>query len=344
MLAKNARGAICAADDKEAAVHISIPAVATAPHPKDGDPARLQSPAASRTLLVYYSQSGQTRRAAELLALRLGLDTADAARWRKLEDDPGIVGKYPMPWSFFGFLKAQPGSLRPRERFETHGAIDAATFDTLVLLYPVWFLSPASPIGAWLRQLPAGALAGKRVVTVCTSRNMWVEAQRLVREQVEAKGGAVVAHAALEDRNPEVKTLVTTLHFFLTGNKQFQSEKCRSAFPAFGIADAEYARLCDFIDAVARMQPDDRIAAYDIKPRRVLAEIVGRRISRVYCALWPVMRHLPRPVGDAYMGLVAVATMLSIIVLMPPTALLVKLPGLSRLIQRWPDKMLSKVN
>jgi hypothetical protein len=294
----------------------------------------------ARVLIVYYSQSGQTGRAAELLARSFAAGAT--TRFCNLADDPGINGLYPMPWSLFGFLRAQPGSFTPRERFQSHASIEPGEFDILALVYPVWFLSPASPVGAWLNQLPAGCLAGKCVLTVCTSRNMWVEAQRIVRERIEEKGGIVVAHAALEDRAPEAKSLITTPYFFLTGNRRFANPKRRAAFPAFGIDEAEYDRFANFGKAVAAMQPNDRVAAFDIKPRRVLAEIVGRRISLFYCGLWPLVRHLPRSVGDAYMGLVAVATLISMVLLMPPTALVARLPGISRWLSSWPEKMLSR--
>jgi len=301
----------------------------------DGDPV-----GGARILIVYYSQAGQTERAAELLARSFGAGAT--IQLRNLANDLGIRGLYPMPWSFFGFLRAQPGSFSPRERFETHAAVEPDSFDIMVLVYPVWFLSPASPVGAWLEQLPRGCLAGKRIVTVCTARNMWVEAQRIVRELIEENGGIVVAHAALEDRAPEAKSLVTTPYFFLTGSKSFASAKRRAAFPPFGIDDAEYDRLGRFGAAVAAMRSNERVAAFDTKPRRVLAEIVGRRISQFYCGLWPLVRHLPSGVGNAYMGLVAVATIISMIVLMPPTALVARLPGLSRLLASWPDKLLSR--
>lgn len=294
----------------------------------------------SRVLIVYYSQAGQTRRAAELLGR--SFDAGATIRFCNLANVPGIGGLYPMPWSFFGFLRAQPGSFRPREQFYGHASLELKDFDLLVLVYPVWFLSPASPVGAWLEQLPAGCLTGKRVVTVCTARNMWVEAQRIVRQQIEKKGGVVVAHAALEDRAPDAKTLVTTPYFFLTGNKSFENPKRRAAFPPFGIDETEYDRLARFGEAVAAMQSHERLAAFETKPRRVLAEIVGRRISQFYCSLWPVVRHLPRAVGDVYMSLVAVATVVSMLVLMPPTVLVARLPGLSRLLASWPDKMLSR--
>jgi hypothetical protein len=246
-----------------------------------------------------------------------------------------------MPWSFFDFLRAQPGSFNPRECFATHAAIDPDDFDVLVLVYPVWFLSPASPVGAWLRQLPDACLSRKRVITVCTSRNMWVEAQRIVRELIEEKGGMVVAHAALEDRSPEAKTLITTPYFFLTGKKTFADAKRRATFPPFGIDEGEYERLERFAKDVAAMNANDRVSAFDIRPRRVLAEIVGRRISQLYCSLWPLVRPLPRPAGDAYMTTVAIATIVSIAMLMPPTALIARLPGLSRLLAAWPSRLLS---
>jgi hypothetical protein len=309
--------------------------------PDDGN-ARAARAGRARVVIAYYSQAGQTRRAAELLARSFDASARATARSCNLADDAGISGLYPMPWSFFGFLRAQPGSFRPREKFASQASIDPGDFDVLVLVYPVWFLSPASPVGAWLEQLPAGCLAGKRVITVCTSRNMWVEAQRIVRERIEQKGGIVVAHAALEDRAPEAKSLITTPYFFLTGNKRFASPKRRAAFPPFGIDETEYERLARFGHAVAAMQSHHRIASFEIKPRRVLAEIVGRRISQFYCGLWPLVRHLPRAVGDGYMGLVAVATIISMLVLMPPTALVARLPGLSRLLAAWPDKMLSR--
>jgi hypothetical protein len=258
--------------------------------------------------------------------------------------NPEVKQKYKFPWTLVDFLLAQPESFEGRMDLaaSSQQMPDVAAFDRIIIAYPVWFLSPAVPISAWLSSLPDGSLAGKDVVSICTCRNMWFEAQRHVRRLVEKKGGRIVAHATLEDLAPTAATLVTTPRFFLTGSRSFSESSpawVQRKFPPFGVTESEY----DALRVWSRTALAAPASVALCRPRAplVLAELVGRRISRLYCAAWPLVKRAPRWVPTLYMLLVAVLTMVSIVVLMPPAAVLGKLPPLRGMLQRLANRVTS---
>ncbi len=293
-----------------------------------------------RILGVVYSQTGQTARAME----RYLEGAAPAAEYTvsrvNLAEDPGVRGMYHHPWSFFDFLRALPGSHRPEL---ATGSVPLDGVDILVIAYPVWFLSPAAPVGSFLRGLPAGALDGKAVITISTSRNMWFEAQRLVRRLVEAKGGRVHAHVALEDRGPTYATLITTPRFFLTGKDRFQSPLASRLFPPFGVAEGEYAALREWAGAHPAGAPPADGGFFKLKTPLALAEVVGRRIFSALLTPWAFFRHRGKVAQNAYLLVVAACTMLGILLLLPPLAILGSLPPLRQILaRRWRSSLISK--
>ncbi len=293
-----------------------------------------------RILAVTYSQAGQTARAAD--ALLAGLSAAADVEITRLALDPEAPRG--LPWRFFDFVRALPEAVRPAAPGGAARVDPAAlaSADTVVLAYPVWFLSPATPVAGFLRTLPDGALAGKQVITVATCRNMWVEAQKVVRRLVEARGGRVVAHAALVDRAPTYASLVTTPRFFLTGKRTFESRAMRRLFPEFGIRDAEYARLA----AWARTLPADPDGPprthFELDTSMALAEAVGRRIFRLLTLPWPLVRPRPRPAQNLYLTLVVAAMVVAILALLPPLAVLGGLPPMRRRAARWSERLTSR--
>jgi flavodoxin len=106
----------------------------------------------TRTLVVYHSRSGYTRRIAQALAARLGADLDEIRIVQPLDGWPGYV---------MCALEAITGlapALRPMRRDPSH-------YGCVVIGTPVWFWSVSSPVRAWFER---HRLRGRRFAFFCT--------------------------------------------------------------------------------------------------------------------------------------------------------------------------------
>lgn len=104
-----------------------------------------------RTLIVYHSRSGNTRRVAQALAQRLD---ADLDEIRIVQPMQGALG-YLM--CAIESMAALTPALRPAHR-------NPARYDLVVVGTPVWFWNVASPVRSWLEAHPLK----QRVAFFCT--------------------------------------------------------------------------------------------------------------------------------------------------------------------------------
>lgn len=104
-----------------------------------------------KTLIVYYSMSGNTDFAARWIAERIGAETLRIEP-EKAYPDKGFKKFF---WGGKSAVMAETPPLRPY-------SFDAADFDQVVLGFPVWAGTLAPPLRTFLRD-NAESLAGKRV-------------------------------------------------------------------------------------------------------------------------------------------------------------------------------------
>ena len=92
---------------------------------------------ASRTLVVFYSRSGTTRRIAEALAEALKCDLEEIT-----EPKPRI--------GFLGYLRSLLEARRKRPSSIAPNKHDVSSYDLVVIGTPVWAWSLSSPVRAYL--------------------------------------------------------------------------------------------------------------------------------------------------------------------------------------------------
>lgn len=135
----------------------------------------------TKTLIVFHSRTGYTRRVARDLAGRLGADL----------DEIRIVQPMHGPLGYaLCAIEAIAGlapALRPAHR-------DAAAYDLVVVGTPVWFWSLASPVRSWLERF---GRRGKRFAFFCTMGGSG--AGRVFAVMKELTGGEPIASLALTD-------------------------------------------------------------------------------------------------------------------------------------------------
>lgn len=276
-----------------------------------------------KTLVICYSQAGQTRKAVDYYLSCKGL-AKERVDIINLAEDPAVGAHYPFPWSVFDFLRAQPEAFRGEMALERVEIPDLAPYERIVIAYPVWFLSPAIPMTAFLRHLPDNSFAGKSIVTLCTCRNMWVRAQLIIAGEIRRLGGRIEAHATLEDTAPSKVSLMTTLHYFITGKKEFDTPEKQRKYGMFGIKEAEYQAFLDWLSTAG--EAEHPRAFFRFRESLVLAELIGRRISQFIYLPWELLRFLPKWVQNVYLAFGGVLTVVLILLLLPPTAIIGNLP------------------
>lgn len=189
-----------------------------------------------RILLIFYSQSGEAARVATIFETEMaGFGHSVTTARLHPQDD------YPYPWGSIGrFFDVMPEThlgLPPpirRPMFDPEAA-----FDLVVLISPVWFLSPALPVQSFFRTPQAAVLRGRPVMTVTVSRAMWQQGSEGLKRLLAAAGARHIDNVVVTHQGSPVATLVSTPRALLSG----KGGRLMGIFPEPGVADAEHARL-----------------------------------------------------------------------------------------------------
>ncbi|MDR1063724.1 MAG: dialkylresorcinol condensing enzyme [Azoarcus sp.] len=238
-------------------------------------------------LVVSYSQSGQLADIVAALTRPL-LEAGAGIHHEVLRPVPA----FPFPWPFLAFFDVFPESVRLDPRPNQPLALaSGAEFDLVILAWPVWFLSPAQPVTAFLQSADGKRLlAGKPVVSVVVCRNMWLAAFDTLKTLVAEAGGRLVDHVAFTDRSPSLATFITTPRWMLTGRRDRFLGLPPAGVDAHQIAGA--ARFGSALaDALARGEEKHGrpmlggLRAVTVTPHLVLSERAGRRAFRVWSGL-----------------------------------------------------------
>jgi hypothetical protein len=189
-----------------------------------------------RILLIFYSQSGEADRVATIFReeFEAAGHVVTAERLRPEAD-------YPYPWGsirrFFDVMPetqlGEPPPIRP-PRFDP----DAA-FDLVVLVFPVWFLSPALPVQGFFRTSKAAVLRGVPVLTVTVSRAMWQQGSETLKRLLAAGGAHQIDNVVVTHQGSPIATLVSTPRALLSG----KSGRLAGVFPEAGVAEADRERV-----------------------------------------------------------------------------------------------------
>jgi hypothetical protein len=277
-----------------------------------------------RVLIVYYSQSGDVARMAEAFAAPLRAAGAELV-WEKIEP----VAEYPWPWrNVFRFFDVMPEcvtELPPAivpPKFSPHDR-----FDLVILAYQVWFLSPSLPIQGFLRSEHARVLRGRKVITICVSRNMWHRASERMKAVLAEAGAMHVDNVVVTHQGAPSVTFITTPRALLTGKRG----RLGGVLPKAGVHEAQQDRMGLLGETVARQLDtlDDPAAgpllrgmgAVEVNRRYVVPERVGWRCFRIWARVIRWLGRFGRPLRSVGIFLF-VHFLLLLIVLGIPLAML----------------------
>jgi hypothetical protein len=249
-----------------------------------------------KILVVEYSQTGQLASVLDALLAPLQAEGSGVVVVReKLQPIPA----YPFPWPFWQFMDTFPEAVAGESPSLAPLSVEATgDFDLVILGYPVWFLSPAPPLMGFLRsETGRRLLKGKPVVTVTACRNMWLNAQETMKQELRAASAHHCDHVALVDRGSAFATFITTPRWMMSGRK--------NAFwglPAAGVAPEDIAGSRRFGLALREALKNGEeqrggpllhgLRACVVDERLIASEKVGRRSFSIWSRL---LRALGRP-------------------------------------------------
>lgn len=183
-----------------------------------------------KVLVINYSQSGQLDEILDSLTSTLTNSISIDRINVKLKKP------FPFPWTSKAFFDAMPESvleiptpIQPLNFAETQ-------YDLILLGYQPWFLSPSIPTTSFLKDPEfEKRLKGTPVISVLGARNMWINSQKSIVDTIQQGGGKLVANIPLVDNASNLASVVSILHWMLTGKKT----KKWGIFPKPGVSDED---------------------------------------------------------------------------------------------------------
>lgn len=165
-------------------------------------------------LVIYYSQTGQLKEILE----RIFKEKNEEIEIDYVEVKPS--NPFPFPWSAKEFYDAMPESVQQIPESIHILQIPEKDYDLIVLGYQPWFLSLSIPMNSFLQSEQASVLKGKNVLTVIGSRNMWLNSQEQVKQQLLNLHANLVGNIVFFDDNPNLISVLTIVRWTFTGQKE----------------------------------------------------------------------------------------------------------------------------
>ena len=127
-----------------------------------------------KTLVIYYSYSGKTRKIANEIAMKEDADVVEIK-------DVKRIGKFRAYTS--GCLAAMTSKAWPIQPIET----DYAKYERLVLLAPVWAGNPPPAFHSFMEQLPADKIISVKMISASGK----ISCRAKLEKVIKAKNGSL---------------------------------------------------------------------------------------------------------------------------------------------------------
>ena len=241
-----------------------------------------------KVLVIYYSQTGQLREILDSIIAPLKASGEVTVTFEEIRPKT----PFPFPWTSDEFFQAMPESVRgiPCE-LHPLALNGQENFDLVIVAWQPWYLSPSIPIHAFFQHETAKKLlAGKPVITVIGSRNMWIMAHERIREYLKSMQAKLVGNIVLYDKAPNLVSVVSIIHWLFTGKKG----RYLKIIPPAGISDDDIRNSSRFGDIILdSIRHNDmehlrpalvKAGAVDVIPSLVMLEKRGKIFFRLWAA------------------------------------------------------------
>ena len=235
------------------------------------EPSATQHQHPPRAVVYLYSQTGQLREVADAWTAPLVASGWDI-RWVDVE--PRVA--FPFPWPIRRFFGVFPAAVDPEalvELAEPAGGFETKPEELVILAYQVWYLAPSLPIRSLVKAHPE-AVRNREVVSLIACRNMWYSAAIEMAGLLQSAGARSVKVVAATDTRRQPTSLVTTLHWLLTGRRE-----PFLWFGRAGVGDTELARVASAGRCIAESGQCPQSAA-PIVPSLAAADLLAGTVFR----------------------------------------------------------------
>lgn len=179
-------------------------------------------------LVIYYSQTGQLKNILDSILSPFNKDEYNVD-FQKIKP---IIG-YKFPWKeedffdIFPYSKAGISCNLKQMKFDK-----PEKYDLIILGLQVWYLEASVPITSFLKSEYSKVLEGKNVITVYGVRNMWINANKSVKNLIHKAGGNIVGNIVLSDTHNNLISVITIAKWLISGKK-----KASKYLPPAGVTD-----------------------------------------------------------------------------------------------------------
>ena len=242
-----------------------------------------------KILVIYYSQSGQLKNILNSILKEIEKDENIQIDYRKIEP----VSNYPFPWQPSSkFYDVFPESVKgidiPTKALIVNNSDD---YDLIMFGLQVWYLSPSIPVSSFLKTDDAfKILKDKPVVTVYGTRNMWVSANKTVKNLLKKNGGNLVGNIVFSDKHHNLISVITIVRWLINGKKE-----ATKYFPEAGVSKKDISEASKFgkpiLDALKNNNFSGlqnellKLNAVHIDYHIMKTELTGKRIFHIWANL-----------------------------------------------------------
>jgi hypothetical protein len=189
---------------------------------------------------ISFTQSGQTRQVEEAVLAPLLESGFTLSQIPLVQQNP-----YPFPWPPLTLLNAIPETILLQPPPNEPITPPAEEASIVLLFWQAWYLTPSSPVTAFLQSPQAKAiLDGKPVVSVVVCRDMWYSAFETLAWLIGAAGGRLVDHATVTPTGHWASVL-STPYWLITGKRQMLP-----FIPPAGLTDNDISSCRRFGEAI----------------------------------------------------------------------------------------------
>ncbi len=242
-----------------------------------------------KILVIYYSQSGQVKDIINSVLSDAEIDKNINIDYLKIEPEE----EYPFPWKPSSkFYDVFPESVKSIDcKLKALIVNNSSEYDLVILGLQVWYLSPSIPISSFLKSEEAkNILHNKPVITIYGTRNMWVSANKTVKEQIKNAGGNLIGNIVFSDKHHNLISVITIVRWLINGRKE-----ATKYFPEAGVSSEDIKNASKFgkpvIDALNKNKFDElqtellKLNAVNIDYHIMKTELTGKRIFHIWADL-----------------------------------------------------------
>lgn len=279
-----------------------------------------------RILVIDYSQTGQTRRLRDSICAPLLADGQLKVDFLELQPEQ----PFPFPWPIVRFFEIFPETVQMQPVALKPIVIDASQrYDLIILCYQVWFLSPSLPVSSFLQSPEAQELfRDTPVVTVIGCRNMWLQAQEKVKQQLQQLRARLVDNLVLTDQCGSAVSFIATPLWMFTGK-----QKAWSWVPKAGIDAQQIEQASRFGVAIAQRLTQNPapvtapmlqgLGAVAINEKLMASEHIGNRSFQIWSRLL-LKLGAPGSAGRRLGLMIYVVFLVTLILTVVPISALIK--------------------